>query len=84
MLAPVAVAATTPTGPVFDAKGRLVQTPLAPATAAARLTKERVLVLFEADPKVRAWLDRYPAKGLVDEETYSSTDSSWTVKIWWG
>jgi hypothetical protein len=84
VLAPVAVAATTPTGPVFDAKGRLVQTPLAPATAAARLTKERVLVLFEADPKVRAWLDRYPAKGLVDEETYSSTDSSWTVKIWWG
>ena len=85
-LAPAATAATTtaPTGPVFDGQGRLVQTPFAPGPATARLTKQRVLSTFEAAPKVAAWLDRYPTKGLVDEETYDSTDSSWTVKIWSG
>jgi hypothetical protein len=85
-LAPAATAATTtaPTGPVFDGQGRLVQTPFAPGPATARLTKQRVLRTFEAAPKVAAWLDRYPTKGLVDEETYDSTDSSWTVKIWSG
>jgi hypothetical protein len=77
-------AATTPTGPVYDFKGRLIQTPFAPAVGSAQLTKQRVLALFEASPKVKAWLDRYPSKGLVDEETYDSKTSSWTVKIWWG
>jgi hypothetical protein len=84
VLAPAATSATTPTAPVFDAKGRLVQTPFAPAPSTARLTKQRVLKTFEADPKVSAWLDRYPTHGLVDEETFDSKDSSWTVKIWWG
>ncbi|MGZ8715608.1 MAG: hypothetical protein ACXWYO_00695 [Gaiellaceae bacterium] len=84
-LAPAAGAATTtPTAPVFDGKGRLVQTPFAPAPASAHLTKQRVLAAFEANSKVAAWLDRYPSKGLVDEETYDSKLSSWTVKIWWG
>jgi hypothetical protein len=84
VLVPAATAATTPTAPVFDGKGRLVQTPFVPVPASAHLTKKRVLKIFEADPKVADWLHRYPAKGLVDEETYASTDSSWTVKIWWG
>ena len=83
-LAAGANAATTPTAPVFDGKGRLIQTPFAPAPASAHLAKERVLAVFEANPKVSAWLDRYPAKGLVDEETYDPKLSSWTVKIWWG
>jgi hypothetical protein len=83
-LAPAAAAATTPTAPVFDGKGHLVQTPFAPSSSTPRLRKHRVLLLFEADRKVASWLARYPSKGLVDEETYSSTDSSWTVKIWWG
>ncbi|HEY8703130.1 MAG TPA: hypothetical protein VIL98_00140 [Gaiellaceae bacterium] len=84
-LAPAAGAATTtPTGPVFDGKGRLVQTPFAPAPASAHLTKQRVLTAFEANPTVAAWLHRYPSKGRVDEETYDSKLLSWTVKIWWG
>jgi hypothetical protein len=86
-IAPAASAATTtttPTAPVFNGQGRLVQTPFAPSANAARLTKKRVLALFEANPKVAAWLGRYPVKGLVDEETYDSKDASWTVKIWWG
>jgi hypothetical protein len=69
---------------VYDAKGRLVQTPFAPAPGTAHRTKQQVLAAFEANPKVEAWLDRYPSKGLVDEETYDSKLASWTVKIWWG
>jgi hypothetical protein len=90
-VAPAAHAATTttstlpPTGPVFDSKGRLVQTPLVPPPAnGQRLTKQEALSVLEAYPKVRAWLDRYPSTGLVEEEDYSTTDHSWTVKIWWG
>jgi hypothetical protein len=79
-----ATGATAPTAPVFDSTGKLVQTPFAPPPGSAHLTKQRVLAAFEADSKVSAWLDRYPRKGLVDEETYDSKLSSWTVKIWWG
>ena len=82
--APTLKVATTPTAPVFDGQGRLVQTPLAPPSNQAHLTKQRVLRLFEANPKVAAWLARYPTKGLVDEETYDPKLASWTVKIWWG
>jgi hypothetical protein len=75
---------TVPTAPVFNGKGRLIQTPFAPAVGTAHLVDKRVLAIFEANPKVAAWLDRYPAKGLVDEETYDSKTQGWTVKIWWG
>ena len=84
-LAPAATAATTtPTAPVFDAKGHLIETPFAPTEPAARLTKHQVLATFRSDPKVRAWLARYPATGSSDEEDYDSSTRSWTVKIWWG
>ncbi|HUJ91275.1 MAG TPA: hypothetical protein VLW05_01145, partial [Gaiellaceae bacterium] len=85
-LAPAAAAATgtTPTAPVYDGKGRLVQTPFVPAATAPRLSKERALALFEADHKVAAWLSRYPRSGRSDEETFNAKDGSWTVKVWWG
>ncbi len=84
-LAPAVQAATTPTTAVFDSKGRLVQTPLVPPPAnGPRLTKEQALSLFEAYPKVRDWLGRYPTTGRIDEEDYSSTARNWSVKIWWG
>jgi hypothetical protein len=84
-LAPVAAAASpTATAPVFDAKGRLVQTPFAPPPNTAHLTKAQALALFERNPKVADWLGRYPVEGRVDDETYDKTTSSWTVKIWWG
>jgi hypothetical protein len=82
--AATAAGATTPTAPVFDGKGHLVQTPFAPSPSSPHLAKHRALVLFEANPKVAAWLSRYPAKGLVDEETYDSKLASWTVKLWSG
>ena len=84
VLAPAAAAATTVTAPVFDGKGRLVQTPFAPSPNAAHLTKKRALALFSRDPKVAGWLARYPVTGRVDDETYDAKASSWTVKIWWG
>src|SRR2546423_3326054 len=57
-LAPVAAAATTPTAPVYDAKGHLVQTPYAPADA-AQLTKKKASDIFLHDHKVAAWLTHY-------------------------
>ena len=85
-LAPAARAdTTTPTAPVFDSKGRLVQTPLVPPPPTGpHLTKPQALHDLEAYPKVRDWLARYPKTGLVDEEDYSTTDKTWTVKVWWG
>ena len=58
------------------------ETPFVPPAGTARLARERVLAIFEANHKVAAWLTRYPAKGLVDEETYTPKDGSWTVSIW--
>ena len=85
-LVPVAAAATTPTptGPVFDGKGHLIGTPLVPPPDAPRLTDREALRHFEADPKVAAWLARYPSTGRSDEETYDAKTASWTVKVWWG
>jgi hypothetical protein len=81
---PAARAATTPTvtQPVYDAKGRLVQTPFIPKNA-THLTKHQALVLAEHDPKVAAWLDRYPVKqGFQDEEDFDPKTATWTVKMW--
>ena len=85
-IAPVARATTTSvTVPAFDGKGHLIQTPFAPSPNAAHLTKARVLAIAKQDPKVAAWLTRYPDKhGLVDEETYDPKTASWLVKIWLG
>jgi hypothetical protein len=84
-LVPAAGAATTVTAvtaPVYDGKGRLVQTPVAPPANSARRTDKQALALAERDPKVRDWLARYPKTGRVDEETYDKTSGQWTVKIW--
>lgn len=80
---PAAHAATTVTAPVYDGKGHLVQTPLAPPPGTAKHTKAQVLQIVERDPKVRAWLARYPLSQRVDEEDYDSSTTQWTVKIWY-
>jgi hypothetical protein len=83
-LAPAAGAATTSvTAPEFDGQGRLVRTPFAPSANAAHQTKERVLRVFQRDPKVADWLARYPQSGRSHEEDYDAKTASWTVKIWW-
>ena len=53
VVAPVATAVTTPTAPVYDAKGHLVQTPYAPANA-AELTKKKAADIFLHYHKVSA------------------------------
>src|SRR5262249_60306868 len=79
-LVPAARAATTPTvtQPVYDSKGRLVQTPFIPVNA-THLTKHRALVLVEHNSKVAAWLARYPNKqSFTDEEDYDPKTATWT------
>ena len=41
------------------------------------------LHIFESDPKVSAWLSRYPVKGRSAEETYERVGQQWTIKIFW-
>jgi hypothetical protein len=83
VLVPSARAVATVTQPVYDANGHLIQTPFAPTANAAHLSKARALAIVHADPKVKAWLARYPKTGFTDEEIYDATTHQWTVKIWW-
>ncbi len=86
LFAPAAFASApaTSTGPTYDGKGHLVQTPFVPAGPHRSLTQKQALKVFESDPKVSAWLSRYPRKGRSHEVTYDSKTGGWTVKIWWG
>jgi len=74
VLAPAALGSTgtTSTGPVFDGKGHLVQTPLVPPPKRSSLDKKQAFATFERDPKVAAWLSRYPHHGRSHEATYDS------------
>jgi hypothetical protein len=86
VIAPAARASTTSvTVPAFDGHGHLIATPFAPSPNAAHQTKEHVLAVVKQDPKVAAWLTRYPAEqGMQDEETYDPKTATWLVKIWLG
>jgi hypothetical protein len=86
VLAPAALASTgtTSTGPVYDGKGHLVRTPLVPPPKHSSLDKKQAFATFERDPKVAAWLSRYPHHGRSHEATYDPKTGTWTVKIWWG
>jgi hypothetical protein len=81
--ASTASAEPLPTRPVYDAKGHVIEAPLAPAAEPVRLTQKRALATFLATPKVRDWLTRYPTKNRVTETTFSKKYRNWTVKIWW-
>ena len=82
-LAGAGQAATTPTAPVYDDQGRLVDTPFAPAAGGPRLTQQRAIALFLADSKVADWLDRYPPKPATAAD-FKSAVGNWTVKVWSG
>ena len=82
VLAPAAQAAT-PTKPVYDSRGNLVQAPFAPTVEPARLTEQQATRIFLAREKVADWLDRYPARGIVRDATYDSERGAWTVHVWW-
>ena len=81
-LAPAAQAAT-PTRPVYDSRGRLVQAPFAPVVEPARLTEQKATALFLAHEKVADWLDRYPSDGRVTDATFDKERRDWEVGVWW-
>ncbi len=76
----------TPTAPVYDKHGRIVQTPFAPFVAQQQqhLTAAGATAIFLRNPKVHDWLNRYPQKGRTTDATFTSSDGSWTVHVWWG
>ena len=85
VLFPAAAHATaTPTRPVYDSKGRLVQAPFAPVVEQASLTKERATAIFLRHGKVAAWLKRYPKRGRVTDATFHTKRRDWKVGVWWG
>ena len=85
VLAPAAHASTTtPTRPVYDSKGRLVQAPFAPVADRARLTKERATAIFLRNEQVADWLDRYPKRDRVTDATYDEKRGDWKLGVWWG
>ena len=74
-------AADVPTSPVYDAHGRIVQTPFAAPEQSTVLTKERAIAIFLADPKVKDWLTRYPLGGRVTTAEFSQQYRYWTVIV---
>ena len=76
---------TSPIEPVYDKHGRLIQTPFVPPLLGkAQHTKLEALRIFESDPKVAAWLSRYPVKGRTSDETYTRVGQQWSISISWG
>jgi len=77
-------AADVPTQPVYDAHGRIIQTPLAPPEQPTVLTKERAAAIFLAYPKVRRWLTRYPTHDRMTDAEFNKDFRYWQVNVWWG
>ena len=76
-----AAAEPKPIGPVYDAKGRIVETPLAPTTQPTRLTPGKAVNVFLAYPKVKDWLSRYPTKGRTTNASWKAATRAWEVHV---
>ena len=76
-------AAATPTGPVYDEAGRLVEAPFAPSPAPPLLSERAAVKAFLAHPKVADWLDRYPP-GPETDASFDRETRRWTVHVWSG
>jgi hypothetical protein len=76
-------AATIATAPVYDSKGRLIETPFAPVRPPALLTEKRASDIFLHYPKVVDWLRRYP-KTVTYEASFKDEFRFWQVKVWSG
>jgi hypothetical protein len=77
-----ATAATTPTRPIYDAQGRLVQTPFAPVEDQPELTEQRALNAFLEHHKVRDWVGRYSKSGRTTNAEYDSERRDWKAGVW--
>jgi hypothetical protein len=80
-LAGPAVAAA-PTRPVYDARGNLVGTPFVPAAEEPALEEDEAIARALAEPKIRDWLDRYPARTLTKSAELDGDTGLWEVKVW--
>ena len=79
-------AATTPTGPVYDGTGNLVQTPFVPAASRARLTEEQATAIFLARPEGRATGSTATRRraASTDAEYDAATARLAACSVWWG
>ena len=77
-------AADVPTAPVYNARGQIIQTPLAPPEQPAVLTEKRAKAIFLEDPKVKDWLARYPKTGRTIDAEFKADERAWQVNVWWG
>jgi hypothetical protein len=80
-LAPSAAATTTPQ-PTYDAQGRLVQTPFAPAEDRPDLTERQVIAKFVAHGKVQDWIARYRRSQRTTGATYDKDRRDWQANVW--
>ena len=78
----LAQAATTPTAPVYDKDGRLVDTPFV-AVARPQLTKKQAVADLLREPKVAHWLERYPRHPTTDAK-FDKQTRRWLVHVWSG
>jgi hypothetical protein len=79
--APAAAAAPV-TAPIYDSSGRLIGAPRVPEPPEPTLSEERAISLALADPKIEAWLDRYPAESLTKDGQFDTEKRTWQVKVW--
>jgi hypothetical protein len=86
VLVPASFGAATPTRPVYDARGHLIEIPFVPAAEQPTLTKKRATAALLTFPKVKRWLERYPKRSLVTDATFDAKypGAEWTVKVWSG
>jgi hypothetical protein len=70
------------TAPVYDAKGRLVDTPFAQPTAEPELDEKEAIQIALANPKIRDWVERYPQDGLTKTGDFDDESGVWTIKVW--
>jgi hypothetical protein len=80
-LAPPAAGATTPR-PVYDAQGRLVQTPFAPAEERPELTESGATRALLEHEKVADWIARYPRNSRTTNGVYDQDRRDWQVNVW--
>jgi hypothetical protein len=74
--------AAAATSPVYDAEGRLIETPFVPPPAEPRLGEEQALELALAREEIADWVARYPQQGLRDQAEFDEERRTWTVKVW--
>jgi hypothetical protein len=75
--------AESPTAPVYDESGRLVDTPFAPSAEPPGLTEAQAVRRLLAAPKVEAWLERYPPSPLTEAD-FDRRTRRWRVHVWSG